>query len=141
MVRLLSSALQSARSHWSSVSAAEAVKIRAEILQSQSDAQLATVRYLAWAIPSIGFIGTVIGIGQAMGSLNIDPSKQTESINQSVGHLHTAFGTTFVALLLSLILMYIVHRVQADDDTFLAKATDWCMRWFVFRMYVPRGED
>ena len=40
------------------------------ICESESerlDSELSMIRYIAWAIPSIGFLGTVRGIGQALG--------------------------------------------------------------------------
>ena len=141
LVRLALGRPPARRAHWSAQDAGEAVRSQAEILQSEGDSRYALVRYLAWAIPSIGFIGTVLGIGQAMGSLNTDPSDQSAAINASVRHLHTAFGATFVALILSLVLMFFVHRIQADDDSLLARATDWCLRRFVFRMHIERGSE
>jgi hypothetical protein len=39
--------------------AANAVKERAELAGDQLDSSLSLVRYIAWAIPAIGFIGTV----------------------------------------------------------------------------------
>jgi hypothetical protein len=59
-------------------------------------------------------------------------------LDVSIGHLHTAFDTTLVALILSLTLMYFLHRVQARDDALLVRATDWCMQRFVFRMHIPQ---
>jgi hypothetical protein len=170
VVRLFNAALQRARANWSAQDAGEAVKTQAELLQGEQDAQYSMIRYMAWAIPSLGFIGTVLGIGEAMATLNVDqptsapvaatapvdgaavpspPAADAQGnppaaaphdspLKAAIGHLGTAFNTTFVALILSLILMFLVHRIQADEDAFLIRATDRCMREFVFRMHIPR---
>ena len=140
-VSLLSSALQRARANWSAVDAGEAVKTQAELLQGQVDSQYATIRYLAWAIPSIGFVGTVLGIGEAMGAIKPSEESDVNPMEQAANHLSMAFDTTFVALVLSLILMYFLYKIQADDDSLLVRATDWCMKRFVFRMHIPEGAD
>jgi biopolymer transport protein ExbB/TolQ len=137
LVQLLSAGLQRARANWSAEDCGEAIKTQAELIQGQIEAGYSIIRYLAWAIPSIGFIGTVLGIGYAMGSLQ--GTKGEDMMTAAARHLSMAFDTTFVALVLSLILMFILHRVQAADDGFLVRATDWCMRRFVFRMHIPKA--
>lgn len=160
VVRLFSAALQRARANWSAEDTGEAVCTQAELLQGEHDAEYSMLRYLAWAIPSIGFIGTVLGIGSAMaplkGAPDAAPAAQTAAadtaatpagdagaaavtpLEESIGYLHTAFDTTFVALILSLVVMYFMYRMQARDDLFLVRATDWCMQRFVFRMHIPK---
>jgi len=142
LFRLLSAGLQRARANWSSEDAGAAVSTQAELIQADVDSQYSLVKYLAWAIPSIGFIGTVLGIGQAMGSLNVQPNEEEggSALDIAAGHLHTAFDTTFVALVLSLILMFFVHRIQAKEDSLLVRATNSCMQRFVFRMHIPTEE-
>ncbi|HKY91149.1 MAG TPA: hypothetical protein VJM11_08915, partial [Nevskiaceae bacterium] len=39
----------------------------ADSVNDRLDAELALIRYIAWAIPSIGFVGTVRGIGDSLG--------------------------------------------------------------------------
>lgn len=139
LFRLLSSGLQRARANWSSEDAGAAVTTQAELIQSDVDSQYSLVKYLAWAIPSIGFIGTVLGIGQAMGSLKttaVEGEETASPLDLAAAHLNTAFDTTFVALILSLILMFFVHRIQAREDSLVARATNWCMQRFVFRMHI-----
>src|SRR5581483_9440 len=45
---------------------ANAVRERTELAGDELDSSLSLVRYIAWAIPAIGFIGTVRGIGDAL---------------------------------------------------------------------------
>ena len=139
VLRLLNAGLQRARANWSAQDIGEAVKTQAELIHGEQESEYSLVRYLAWAIPSIGFIGTVLGIGNAMGAVKgkITDAKTADAI----GHLHTAFDTTLVALVLSAAVMYLLHRVQANGDSLIIRATDWCMQRFVFRMHIPKGTE
>ena len=60
------------------------------------------VRYITWAIPSIGFIGTVRGIGDALGQAYKAVEGDISGVTVSLG---VAFNSTFVALVLSIIMM------------------------------------
>ena len=137
LVRLFAAGLQRSRANWSAEDVGEAVKNQAELIQGQIESQYALVRYLAWAIPSIGFIGTVLGIGEALGSMNPTAAERDagDTMERAVSYLHTAFDTTFVALVLSIVVMYFLHTVQGDEDSMLVRSTDWCMHRFVFRMH------
>ena len=61
------------------------------------DSELSMIRYIAWAIPSIGFLGTVRGIGQALGQAHQAVGGEITAVTQSLG---VAFNSTFVALLI-----------------------------------------
>jgi biopolymer transport protein ExbB/TolQ len=77
------------------------------------DSELAAIRFTVWAIPAIGFVGTVRGIGQALLGAQLafqgDPTGVT-------GGLGVAFNSTFVALALSILLMYVLHEIQLAQE-------------------------
>ena len=50
----------------SATDASEMVRNQAEVEQGRLVASIATVQYLAWAIPAIGFLGTVRGLAGSM---------------------------------------------------------------------------
>jgi biopolymer transport protein ExbB/TolQ len=77
------------------------------------DSELAQIRYIAWAIPSIGFIGTVRGIGNAMGLAHRAVQGDITGVTQNLG---TAFNSTLIALLLSIVLMFLVHQLQLAQE-------------------------
>ena len=82
------------------------------IFESEADrleSELSMIRYISWAIPSIGFIGTVRGIGEALGQANIAVTGDISGVTESLG---LAFNSTFVALLISIFLMFLVHQLQ-----------------------------
>jgi biopolymer transport protein ExbB/TolQ len=73
------------------------------------EAELSMIRYILWAIPSIGFIGTVRGIGDALGVANKAVSGDISGVTESLG---VAFNSTLIALLISILLMFLVHQLQ-----------------------------
>ena len=73
------------------------------------ESELSMIRYIAWAIPSVGFIGTVRGIGDALGQAHRAVDGDIAGVTQSLG---TAFNSTFIALLISIVVMFLVHQLQ-----------------------------
>ena len=88
------------------------VSIQIEVSQEKSEGDQSVIRYLTWVIPSVGFVGTVIGISQALIVAN---TGDMEKITMLLG---VAFDTTLVALVLSIIIMWFVHRLQEETDRF-----------------------
>jgi chemotaxis protein MotA len=88
------------------------VSIQIEVSQEKSEGDQSVIRYLTWVIPSVGFVGTVIGISQALIVAN---TGDMERITMLLG---VAFDTTLVALVLSIIIMWFVHRLQEETDRF-----------------------
>jgi len=73
------------------------------------ESELSMIRYIAWAIPSVGFIGTVRGIGDALGQAHRAVDGDITGVTESLG---TAFNSTFIALLISIVVMFLVHQLQ-----------------------------
>jgi biopolymer transport protein ExbB/TolQ len=118
--------------------AANAVKERAELAADQLDSSLSLVRYIAWAIPAIGFIGTVRGIGLALAFAE-DALKG--DITPVIDALGLAFNSTLVALILSMGLMYVMHVVQSRQEAFIIDIQTFCRSKLIDVMKVPARED
>ena len=73
------------------------------------ESELSMIRYIAWAIPSVGFIGTVRGIGQALGEAYRAVEGDIVGVTENLG---IAFNSTFVALIISIVVMFFVHQLQ-----------------------------
>ena len=86
------------------------------------DAELSMVRYIAWAIPSVGFIGTVRGIGEALGQAHKAVEGDIAGVTQSLG---VAFNSTFIALLISIVLMFLLHQLQLQQERLVLDARTW----------------
>jgi biopolymer transport protein ExbB/TolQ len=77
------------------------------------DSELSMLRYIAWAIPAIGFIGTVRGIGNALAEAHKAVTGDISGVTEGLG---VAFNSTLVALLLSLVLMFLLHQLQLAQE-------------------------
>ena len=77
------------------------------------ESELSMIRYIAWAIPSIGFIGTVRGIGLALGEAHRAVQGDITGVTENLG---TAFNSTLIALLISIVLMFLVHQLQSAQE-------------------------
>jgi biopolymer transport protein ExbB/TolQ len=77
------------------------------------ESELSMIRYIAWAIPSVGFIGTVRGIGLALGQAHRAVEGDISGVTENLG---VAFNSTFVALLISIVVMFLVHQLQALQE-------------------------
>jgi biopolymer transport protein ExbB/TolQ len=77
------------------------------------DSELSMVRYIAWAIPSIGFIGTVRGIGQALAQAHKAVEGDITGVTENLG---IAFNSTLIALLISIVLMFLLHQLQLQQE-------------------------
>ena len=77
------------------------------------ESELSMIRYISWAIPSIGFIGTVRGIGEALAQADKAVQGDIAGVTQSLG---VAFNSTFIALLISIFLMFLVYQLQLVQE-------------------------
>ena len=87
-----------------------------DIFESEAErleSELSMIRYISWAIPSIGFIGTVRGIGEALAQADKAVQGDIAGVTQSLG---VAFNSTFIALLISIFLMFLVHQLQLMQE-------------------------
>jgi biopolymer transport protein ExbB/TolQ len=73
------------------------------------DSELSMVRFVAWAIPAIGFIGTVRGIGESLQQAHKAIEGDVAGVTAGLG---TAFNSTLIALVLSIVVMFFLHQLQ-----------------------------
>ena len=111
-----------------------------ELLQHEIDLKYNMMRYLVWLIPTLGFIGTVVGIALALGEAgNIPHPEQVDSLGDWIksltGNLALAFNTTLLALLLSAVLVFLMHLAQGREETALNRAGQYCLDNLINRLY------
>ena len=87
------------------------------------ESELSMIRYISWAIPSIGFIGTVRGIGEALAQADKAVQGDIAGVTQSLG---VAFNSTFIALLISIFLMFLVYQLQLLQERFVFDTQAYC---------------
>lgn len=101
------------------------LKYLSDVAISAQQESFGLVRIIIWATPMLGFLGTVVGITQALGDLDpqllaTDPKTAMQGL---LAGLYVAFDTTAEALSLSMVLMFI--QFFADRiETQLLSAVD-----------------
>lgn len=96
---------------------------------SASESSYAVPRILVWAIPLLGFIGTVLGISSAVNGFTgfLENTAEIDQIKEGIGTvtsgLAVAFDTTLLALLLSVVVMIPLVLIERMESNLLL-ATD-----------------
>jgi biopolymer transport protein ExbB/TolQ len=117
---------------------------------AEEDAEYQSQRYafpriLVWATPLLGFLGTVLGISEAMGGLSVGGESDLQQMMGGLqSNLNMAFDTTAQALVLSIVLMFGVFAIERQETVLLSEVTartegEIC-NWFVLAdVVVPVG--
>lgn len=95
------------------------------------ETELSIIRYIAWAIPSVGFIGTVRGIGDALGQAHRAVEGDITGVTSSLG---VAFNSTFIALVISIVLMFFVHQLQLMQERLVLDSERYVDSWLIRRL-------
>ena len=95
------------------------------------ESELSIIRYIAWAIPSVGFIGTVRGIGDALGQAHRAVEGDITGVTENLG---VAFNSTFVALVISIILMFFIHQLQLLQERLVLDSDRYVDHWLVRKL-------
>jgi hypothetical protein len=119
----------------SSQDVSDAIRTQAEVDLGRLVTSMATVHYLAWAIPALGFLGTVRGLSGGLSMAGRVGEEMQSFIDQATRHLTVAFDCTLIALLLSLVLMFFVHSVQRDEEALVIDCQQYSLEHLVNRLY------
>lgn len=134
--RALLSALHRFNSTHNIQDVSEAVKSVCDSESDRLDSELSMVRYIAWAIPSIGFIGTVRGIGDALGQAYKAVEGDIAGVTTSLG---VAFNSTFIALVISILLMFLMHQLQLIQERLVLDTHNYCDQRLLRHLQVRRS--
>jgi biopolymer transport protein ExbB/TolQ len=93
------------------------IRYLAEEEAARADAGYGLVRLVLWAIPMVGFLGTVVGITIALGNLDLNAIQESSKI-LSAG-LAVAFDTTALAIALDLLLYFVQFLVYRSESNLL----------------------
>lgn len=113
----------------------------AQMISSQSEVDAAKVagsyslvKVFLWAIPIMGFIGTVVGIGGAIGGFGSvlaagsgDMSAINEPLTAVLGDMGVAFDTTLLALVFSILLSFPASALQNQEDDLVTDVDEYCI--------------
>lgn len=93
------------------------------------------LRYITWVIPTIGFIGTVRGISLALDEVGRSSVGDLDLLPRVTSDLAVAFDTTFLALVLSMILVFFMTIIQEKEEGALNRAGQYCVDNLINRLY------
>jgi biopolymer transport protein ExbB/TolQ len=101
---------------------------------SAHETSFAILNGFLWAIPVLGFIGTVLGLSSSIGNFSNLLESQSEvsgiisSLREVTGGLSTAFETTLLALVIALIVQLWMTGQKKAEEAFLDDCHDYCIR-------------
>lgn len=98
------------------------------------------VRAFLWAIPLLGFIGTVVGLSHAISGMSFsnveDVSKIVGSINNVTSGLGTAFDATLLGLVFAVVLNFPLNSLAKHEEEALNDIDAYCNE-----VLLPRLDD
>lgn len=112
-----------------------------EMYHHEVDLKYNLLRYIAWLIPTLGFIGTVIGIAAALndaGSATAETLQDPNLLIQLTQSLGVAFYTTLLALIQSAVLVFLLNIVQTREEMSLNLVGQYCLDNLINRLYTRK---
>ena len=106
-----------------------------ELYMHEIDLRYSMLRYLTWLIPSLGFIGTVMGIMFALQYAGIPANAESDDfLYQVTSRLGVAFTTTLLALIMSAVLVLLQSLIQNKEERALNEAGQYCLDNLILRL-------
>ena len=112
--------------------ATETIMGRLEVAAEQQESELSMLRYLVWAVPSIGFIGTVRGISVALQRADEALQGDISGVTSALG---VAFNSTLVALFISILLMLLIHLLQSGQEGLILRLQTFCREQLIDKLF------
>lgn len=110
-----------------------------DLCQHEVELRYNVLRYLVWLIPTLGFIGTVLGIALALhaaGTVDFNDTEKMQNMMPTLtSNLGVAFYTTLLALIQSAMLVMALHIVQAREERALNRAGQYCLDNLINRLW------
>lgn len=110
-----------------------------EYFQHEIGLRYNMLRYLTWLLPTLGFIGTLIGISLALAGAGSLPDLEDRAaleawINALTANLGVAFYTTLVALGLSAVLVFLTSIASGREERALNETGQYCLDNLISRL-------
>ena len=138
--RLIDRCILQFQASLSSEQSASLLNSSLEMFMHEVDLRYGMLRYICWFIPSLGFIGTVVGIGRALAFAGDKINVQNpELLTIVTGRLAVSFDGTFLALVMASILVFLQHVTQTKEERALNLAGQYCLDNLINRLYVRKA--
>lgn len=108
--------------------------------ESSMETSYLMLQGLIWAIPVLGFIGTVEGLSAAVGGFGqvltttSDISQIKDALRDVTSGLSVAFETTLQGLLAALVIQLTSIWLKKDEEEFLDSCNEYCAKHIVGRL-------
>ena len=125
----------------------EILRSQAENDEAAMESSYTLVSGFVWAIPVLGFIGTVLGLSYAIGGFAPalenaqELSMLKDSLREVTGGLATAFQTTLEALVAALVIQLGITFLRKSEEDFLDACSSYCLRNVVNRLRIMVYEE
>ena len=111
-----------------------------DLLQHEIDLKYNMLRYIVWLIPTLGFVGTVVGIALALADASAMPDITDSAAIKAwvatlTSSLGVAFNTTLLALLMAAALVFLMHIAQGREEAALNNSGQYCLDNLINRLY------
>lgn len=106
-----------------------------ELSLHEIDLRYSMIRYVVWVIPTLGFIGTVVGISLALAYAGHVDVQDPTLLAELTKRLAVAFNTTLLALAMSAVLVLAQHIIQTIEEGVLNEAGQYCLDNLINRLY------
>ena len=121
------------------------VSAQASMDEDQVSSSYSLLNGFLWAIPVLGFIGTVLGLGFAIGAFGgaIAAASDMEALKGELTKvtegLKTAFDTTLLGLLGSMIVQIVVTFRKRQEFLLLDECNEYCQTYVLSKLRLEKG--
>ncbi|MBN2724271.1 MAG: MotA/TolQ/ExbB proton channel family protein [Deltaproteobacteria bacterium] len=159
LARLIHSAGMSFQTHANAQQSHEVMSSQVDLELHRLDLRYTLIRYIAWLLPTLGFIGTVVGISSALASIDVSTPPSTPAIVSTSGSekntgseksysknstskevtnkLGLAFNTTILALIQSIVVVLLSQFLQKREEEIINEQSEYCLNNLIVRLYNP----
>jgi biopolymer transport protein ExbB/TolQ len=133
LVRRINKAIKQIRINKNPADVANVLTTVAETDGTIMDSSYVPIKFMIWALPILGFIGTIMGMTQAIGSFDmvlrgiseVGFSGVKQNLALVTNGLSVAFETTFLALVLSAVVNLFSNALQKQEEDFLSDVEEF----------------
>lgn len=124
----------------------EVLRSQAENEENSMESSYTNIKGFIWAIPVLGFIGTVLGLSGAFREFRVlmegssDMNQIKDGLKGVTMGLSVAFETTMVSLASALVLQMLVNLVKKGEEDFLDECKDYSLRHIVTKLRAAEHE-
>ena len=125
----------------------EILRSRGEQDENTMESSYTMINGFLWAIPILGFIGTVLGLSSAIGNFgsvlasDADMTALIPTLKSVTAGLSTAFETTLIALVIALFLQLLTTNLRKREEEFLDECSEYCLVHIVSKLRLDFADN